>query len=94
VEVLPNATVGIFLKDKNQTFLYHPQTEALLQWFEMGKTSDAIAGAFSYRHHSAHSVRGPLSQIAQYNTHCLTKAPAFRCLFLLPEPSFETLPHN
>ena len=48
VEVLPNATVGIFLKDKNQTFLYHPQTEALLQWFEMGKTSDAIAGAFSY----------------------------------------------
>ncbi len=48
MEVLPNATVGIFLKDKNQTFLYHPQTEALLQWFEMGKTSDAIAGAFSY----------------------------------------------
>jgi hypothetical protein len=48
VEVLPNATVGIFLKDKNHTFLYHPQTEALLQWFEMGKTSDAIAGAFSY----------------------------------------------
>jgi hypothetical protein len=48
VEVLPTATVGIFLKDKNQSFLYHPQTEALLQWFEMGTTSDAIAGAFSY----------------------------------------------
>lgn len=48
VEVLPTATVGIFLKDKNRTFLYHPQTEALLQWFEMGTTSDAIAGAFSY----------------------------------------------
>jgi hypothetical protein len=43
LEVLPNATVGIFLKDKNQTFLYHPQTEALLQCFEMGKTSDAMA---------------------------------------------------
>jgi hypothetical protein len=28
--------------------LYHPQTEALLQWFEMGTTSDAIGGAFSY----------------------------------------------
>jgi hypothetical protein len=37
IEVLPTGTVGIFLKDKNQTFLYHPQTEALLQWFEMGK---------------------------------------------------------
>jgi len=48
VEVLPTATVGILLKDKNRTFLYHPQTEALLQWFEMGKTSDAIGGAFSY----------------------------------------------
>jgi hypothetical protein len=48
VEVLPTATVGIFLKDKNQTFLYHPQTEALLQWFEMGSTSNAIGGAFSY----------------------------------------------
>jgi hypothetical protein len=48
VEVLPTATVGILLKNKNQTFLYHPQTEALLQWFEMGATSDAIAGAFSY----------------------------------------------
>jgi hypothetical protein len=53
VEVLPNSTVGIFLKDKNQTFLYHPQTEALLQWFEMGTTSDAIAGAFSYPDTSA-----------------------------------------
>jgi len=33
---------------RNQTFLYHPQTEALLQWFEMGTTSNAIDGAFSY----------------------------------------------
>jgi hypothetical protein len=48
IVVLPNATVGIFLKDRNQTFLYHPQTEALLQWFEMGTTSNAIGGAFSY----------------------------------------------
>jgi hypothetical protein len=48
VEVLPTATVGIFLKHRNQTFLYHPQTEALLQWFEMGTTSNAIDGAFSY----------------------------------------------
>jgi hypothetical protein len=48
VEVLPNATVSIKLKERNEVFLYHPQTEALLQWFEMGTTSDAIGGAFSY----------------------------------------------
>ncbi len=53
VEVLPNATVGIFLKDRNKTFLYHPQTEALLQWFEMGTVSDALGGAFSYPNTSA-----------------------------------------
>jgi hypothetical protein len=48
VEVLPNATVSIKLRERNEVFLYHPQTEALLQWFEMGTTSDAIGGAFSY----------------------------------------------
>jgi hypothetical protein len=48
VEALPNATVSIFVKERNEVFLYHPQTEALLQWFEMGATSDAISGAFSY----------------------------------------------
>ncbi len=48
VEVLPNATVNITLKERHEVFTYHPQTEALLQWFEMGATSDAIGGAFSY----------------------------------------------
>jgi hypothetical protein len=48
VEVLPNATVSIFVKEGHEMFTYHPQTEALLQWFEMGATSDAISGAFSY----------------------------------------------
>ena len=48
VEVLPKATVSIKLRERNEVFLYHPQTEALLQWFEMGTTSDAIGGAFSY----------------------------------------------
>jgi hypothetical protein len=48
VEVLPNATVNITLKEHKEVFTYHPQTEALLQWFEMGATSDAIGGAFSY----------------------------------------------
>jgi len=45
---LKNATVSIKLRERNEVFLYHPQTEALLQWFEMGTTSDAIGGAFSY----------------------------------------------
>lgn len=48
VEVLPNSTVNITLKERHEVFTYHPQTEALLQWFEMGATSDAIGGAFSY----------------------------------------------
>ena len=44
VEVLANATVPITLN----SFTYHPQTEALLQWFEMGASSNAIDGAFSF----------------------------------------------
>ncbi len=48
VEVLKTATVNITLKEGSEVFTYHPQTEALLQWFEMGTTSDAIGGAFSY----------------------------------------------
>ncbi len=53
VEVLPSATVSIKLRERNEVFTYHPQTEALLQWFEMGTTSDAIGGAFSYPDTSA-----------------------------------------
>jgi hypothetical protein len=34
VEVLPTATVPIFIKEKGRVFQYHPQIEALLQWFE------------------------------------------------------------
>jgi len=44
VEVLANATVPITL----DSFTYHPQTEALFQWFEMGGSSNAIDGAFSF----------------------------------------------
>jgi len=44
VEVLANATVPITLN----SFTYHPQTEALLPWFEMGTISNAIDGAFSF----------------------------------------------
>jgi hypothetical protein len=48
VEVLPVATVPIVIKERNEVFTYHPQTEALLQWFEIGNPSNAIGGAFSY----------------------------------------------
>lgn len=44
VEVLKNPIVTI--RTGGHTF--HPQTEALLQWFEQTGTSDAIGGAFSY----------------------------------------------
>lgn len=48
VEVLPAATVPLPIKEEGQTFVYHPQTEALLEWFEIGNPSNAIGGAFSY----------------------------------------------
>jgi hypothetical protein len=48
VEVLPNATVPITLTVSGKPFTFHPQTEALLQWFEMGASSNAVDGAFSY----------------------------------------------
>lgn len=53
VEVLPISTVLLPVKQKGQTFTYHPQTEALLQWFEIGNPSTAIGGAFSYPNTSA-----------------------------------------
>jgi len=48
VEVLANATVPITLTVSGKPFTFHPQTEALLQWFEMGASSNAVDGAFSY----------------------------------------------
>jgi len=48
VEVLPTSTVPITIKETGKVFQYHPQTEALLQWFEIGNPSNAIGGAFSY----------------------------------------------
>jgi hypothetical protein len=48
IEVLGTATVPITIKEKQQVFTYHPQIIPLLQWFEMGTTSNAIDGAFSF----------------------------------------------
>ncbi len=48
VEVLANATVPVTLKKDGVPFTFHPQTEALLQWFAQTVPSDAIHGAYSY----------------------------------------------
>jgi hypothetical protein len=44
IEGLPNATIPI----TTHGFTYHPQNEALLQWFEFRDDSDALGGAFSF----------------------------------------------
>jgi hypothetical protein len=48
IETLPIVSVPITIKEKGQKFIYHPQVIPLLQWFEMGPTSNAIDGAFSF----------------------------------------------
>jgi hypothetical protein len=53
VEVLANTTVSIQTREGHEIFTYHPQTEALLQWFQEGTTSDALHGAFSYPNEAA-----------------------------------------
>lgn len=44
VEGLPDATVAIVMHGRT----YHPQNEALLQWFEFQSPSTALGGAYSY----------------------------------------------
>jgi len=44
IEGLKNATFPITLNG----FTYHPQNEALLQWFQFESPSDALGGAYSY----------------------------------------------
>lgn len=53
VEVLQTATVSVPTKVRDQSFTYHPQTEALLQWFQQSGSSNALGGAFSYPDTSA-----------------------------------------
>jgi hypothetical protein len=48
VEVLAHATFPVTLKHDGVPFTYHPQTEALLQWFAQTTPSDALHGAYSY----------------------------------------------
>lgn len=48
IEVLANAVATIPVNEPKFSFVYHPQNIPLLQWFEMGATSNAIDGAFSF----------------------------------------------
>jgi hypothetical protein len=48
IEVLPNATIPLTVRERKEVFTYHPQIIPLLQWFEMGTGSNAIDGAFSF----------------------------------------------
>src|SRR5579863_4921853 len=48
IEGLANATSAIPVKQGGTSTIYHPQNIALYQWFEMGATSSAIDGAFSF----------------------------------------------
>jgi len=48
IEVLPNATAATEVKYHGIDYIYHPQNLVLYQWFEMGTTSNAIDGAYSF----------------------------------------------
>jgi hypothetical protein len=57
IETLPVQTVPVRIEHGRDSFVYHPQTEALLQWFEDAVPSDAIRGAYSYP--DTHALTGP-----------------------------------
>lgn len=48
IEGLPDSTIAI----KTKTGTYHPQNEALLQWFQFQSPSTALGGAYSYPNQS------------------------------------------
>jgi len=48
IEGLPRQAFPITMPTANGPFTYHPQNEALLQWFEFQSPSSAINGAYSY----------------------------------------------
>lgn len=53
LEVLSDATFPVPLGHGKNIVTYHPQTEALLQWFSQGPASNAIDGAWSYPNENA-----------------------------------------
>jgi len=55
IEGLPDSTIAI--KTKGRT--YHPQNEALLQWFQFQSPSTALGGAYSYPNQSVLTSLSP-----------------------------------
>ncbi len=58
VEGLPNAAYPITMHG----FTYHPQNEALLQWFEFKPISEAVQHAYSYPDTSVLTALSPLEK--------------------------------
>jgi hypothetical protein len=48
IEGLSHAVYPVTLTTGGHPFTYHPQNEALLQWFEFESPSSALGGAYSY----------------------------------------------
>lgn len=63
IEGLPN---GVFPVAMPNGFTYHPQNEALLQWFEFESPSSAIHGAYSYPNPTTLTTLSP----AGLHPHC------------------------
>ena len=55
IEGLPESTVPIKIGGRT----YHPQNEALLQWFEFQSPSTALGGAYSYPNQSVLTSLSP-----------------------------------
>lgn len=63
LEVLANGVSPIHLRADGKPFTFHPQTEALWQWFAEKSHSSAIDGAYSYPDISA--LTGPATPFPQ-----------------------------
>lgn len=48
IAMLPKATAIATVSENGFKYVYHPQNVALYQWFEMGTSSSALHGAFSF----------------------------------------------
>jgi hypothetical protein len=59
IEGLPRATYPVFMNGKT----YHPQNEALLQWFEFKSPSTALGGAYSYPNKETLTALSPIENV-------------------------------
>ncbi len=59
IEGLPKSVYPIFMNGMT----YHPQNEALLQWFEFQSPSNAFTGAYSYPNREALTALSPIENV-------------------------------